>query len=140
MKMKLSVLSIMLTVLLFATGFSSITDFDSDLKGTWVRVGDKLRIQVTEEGNDRLQSFIVAEGDEKFPCEVSNIPIYKNITKVGRNLWRCNFLVVTLGSCTTDYEEGFIQITKTGSMEITCPGFDLKVYTRAKPRYESGNE
>ena len=107
-----------------------------EIKGVWVRTSDHLRIEVKEENRDQLHSFIIAEGDEKFPCEVSALPIYRNIKKVGRNLWTCHFLVVTMGSCATEYEEGIIQITKHGEMEITCPGFAKKIYAKAKPRYE----
>jgi hypothetical protein len=107
-----------------------------DIKGVWIRVADNLRIEVKEEGRERLHSFIIAEGTEKFPCDVNALPIYRNIVKVGKNLWTCDFLVVTMGSCTTEYEEGIIQITKHGEMEITCPGYAKKVYAKARPRYE----
>jgi hypothetical protein len=42
-----------------------------------------------------------------------------------------------MGSCTTDYEEGIIQLMKNGDMEITCPGFEKKIYTKLRPRYEN---
>ena len=110
---------------------------DVVLTGTWVRKSDNLRIQVSEQG-DRpgLYSFIVAEGIEKFPCEVSDLPIYKNISKKGRNLWTCDFLVVTMGSCATEYEEGIVRLTREGNMEIICPGFDTKYYEKLRPRLE----
>jgi hypothetical protein len=120
------------------TGFASENSLSEtdELHGTWVRIADKLRIEISkQQQGDQLESYIVAEGREKFPCEVSHLPIYKNIHKVGRSLWRCEFLVVTLGSCHTEYEEGIIQV-KDDVMTITCPGFDKKIYTKVKPRYE----
>ena len=128
--------SVMLSMILLS-GFTFKHDKETDIKGVWIRVNDKLRIEVSEENKDILHSFIIAEGNEKFPCDVNGLPIYKNIVKAGRNLWRCDFLVVTLGSCSTEYEEGIIQITKQGIMQITCPGFEKKIYTKAKPRYEA---
>jgi hypothetical protein len=111
---------------------------DDQLTGVWVRVTDHLRIQMrVDDESQKLQSFIIAEGDEKFPCSVNDLPIYKNVSKIGRNLWQCDFLVVTIGSCKTDYEEGIIQLTSEGKMMITCPGFAKKVYTRLRPRYET---
>jgi hypothetical protein len=116
--------------------FKFLPNGEEDLQGMWVRVTDELRIKVSEESSTSLQSFIVEEGAEAFPCEVSSIPIYKNIHRVSTNLWRCEFLVVTLGSCATDYEEGIIRINKDDQMEITCPGFEKRIYSRMKPRYE----
>jgi hypothetical protein len=110
---------------------------ENDLKGSWVRTDDKLRIEVKAQDQNSMYSFITAEGNEKFPCEVSTLPIYKNITPSGKNSWRCDFLVVAIERCTTAYEEGHIHITKKGEMEIICPGFAKKTYTRVKPRYET---
>lgn len=110
----------------------------STIQGTWIRKSDHLMIKIVPEKNlDLLNSFIVEEGDEKFPCEVSKFPIYKNIVQVKPNHWTCEFLVVTMGSCSTDYEQGEIHITKTGDMEVICPGFDKKVYEKLKPRYNA---
>ncbi len=39
-------------------------------------------------------------------------------------------------SCHTDYEEGIIQIVASGDMEITCPGYEKKIYVKSNPRYE----
>jgi hypothetical protein len=109
---------------------------ETGIVGIWVRVNDQLRIEVKEETKDQLHSFIVGEGTEKFPCDVSGLPIYKNIVKAGKNLWRCQFLVVTMGSCSTTYDEGMIKLTADEKMEITCPGFSKKVYWKGNPRYE----
>jgi hypothetical protein len=125
------------TGLLFVnSSFMLMSGNDSELTGVWVRKSDNLRIQVTEQDASHYTSFIVAEGKEDFPCDVAALPIYKNIIKLRHNLWTCDFLVVTMGSCATDYEEGIIQITKNGEMEITCPGYEKKLYSKAKPRYE----
>jgi hypothetical protein len=130
--------SCLLATFIVLSGFAFIPGADdAELSGTWARKSDALRIQVSPEGDSRLASHIIAEGNEKFPCEVSHLPIYKNITRIGRNLWTCDFLVVTMGSCSTDYEEGIIQLMKNGDMEVTCPGFDKKIYTKQKPRYEN---
>lgn len=112
------------------------TPTEPEIIGTWVRKSDNLRINISPQNEHTFQSFITAEGDEKFPCKVSQMPIYKNIIKAGRNLWYCDFLVVTMGNCATDYESGIIQLMKNGELEITCPGFEKKIYTKAKPRLE----
>lgn len=109
---------------------------ESEIAGTWVRKSDNLRIKISSQDEFTMQSFITSEGNEKFPCDVSSMPIYKNIIKAGRNLWYCDFLVVTMGSCATTYESGIIQLMKNGDLEITCPGFDKKVYVKVKPRLE----
>jgi hypothetical protein len=106
-----------------------------DLEGVWVRKSDHLRIEIRRDKSSAdLLSLVVAEGDEKFPCDVSELPIYKNIKKVGRGLWTCDFLVVTMGSCATGYEEGVMRMMH-GELEITCPGFEKKYYTKLKARY-----
>jgi hypothetical protein len=125
-------------VSLFAFSAGPFSDYD-DIKGTWVRKDDKLAIIIKQE-NGQLFSNIVNEGTEKFPCDVSAYHIYKNIVKIKDNLWRCDFLVVTIGSCATDYEEGMIQMNNQGDIEITCPGFSKKYYTKLKPRYEANHK
>ena len=107
-------------------------DQPKSIEGTWVRKGDNLKIQIT---NDRAS--IIEEGNEKFPCEVSDLFIYKDIRQTKANLWTCNFLVVTMGSCNTNYESGEIFIDKDGELVIICPGFASKVYAKVKPRYSS---
>jgi hypothetical protein len=126
-------------LMLFAmlSAFAPVSDEASDITGTWIRKTDHLRIKISERNSSLFESFIVAEGEEKFPCDVSKLPIYKNIVKVGRNLWTCDFLVVTMGSCATDYEEGIIQIVKNGDLEITCPGYEKKIYSKSNPRYDT---
>jgi hypothetical protein len=125
------------TLFFLAFSLSSFRETtDPEIVGTWVRKSDNLRIKVSSQDEFTMQSFIVAEGDDKFPCDVSDMPIYKNIIKAGRNLWYCDFLVVTMGSCATTYESGIIQLTKLGELEITCPGFDKKIYSKVKPRLE----
>lgn len=119
-----------------STGLTPVKE-NENILGSWVRLGDRLRIEVKEQTGGEAQSFIVMEGKEKFPCDVSDLAIYKNITKAGRNLWRCQFLVVTMGSCSTDYEDGIIRLTEDKKMEIVCPGYANKVYERINPRYES---
>lgn len=106
------------------------------IEGTWVRKADGLKIRVSQQNEDMLTSFIIEEGKEDFPCEVEHLAIYKNIAKFRSNIWKCDFLVVTMGACTTDYEEGFIRLLSTGEMEITCPGFEKKFYTRLNPRLD----
>jgi hypothetical protein len=125
------------TLLFLVLALSSFRETsEPELAGTWIRKSDNLRIKISSQDEFTMESFITAEGDEKFPCEVSKMPIYKNIIKAGRNLWYCDFLVVTIGSCATTYESGIIQLMKSGELEITCPGFDKKIYFKAKPRLE----
>jgi hypothetical protein len=111
-------------------GFTA--DQPKSIEGTWVRKGDNLKIQI---GNGRAS--IIEEGNEKFPCDVSDLFIYKDIRQEKTNLWTCNFLVVTMGSCNTNYETGEIFIDKDGELVIICPGFASKVYAKVKPRYTS---
>jgi hypothetical protein len=132
-----SLVGILAILWVFSSGFNAPVNETGAITAAWVRVGDRLRIEVKERNENVLESYITQEGNEKFPCEVSDLPIYKDITKVGRNLWRCKFLVVTMGSCSTEYEEGMIRLLPGNKMEITCPGFAKKVYERSIPRYES---
>jgi hypothetical protein len=127
---------LLVLTLLLVSGFSADTNKETELTGVWVRKSDHLKIKVTEESPLQQQGFIIDEGKEKFPCDVSAFPIYKNISRIKENLWSCDFLVVTMGSCATAYEEGIIRLTKENEMEITCPGFDKKLYSKLKPRYE----
>ncbi|RAW02946.1 hypothetical protein [Pseudochryseolinea flava] len=122
------------TLLVSLSSFNITTE--PEIVGMWVRKSDNLRIKISAHNEHILESFIIEEGKEKFPCEVSQMPIYKNIIKAGRNLWYCDFLVVTIGNCATNYESGIIQLMKNGDLEITCPGFEKKIYAKAKPRLE----
>ena len=122
------------TLLIALSSFTSTNE--PEILGTWIRKSDNLRIKILAQNKHTFQSFITEEGNEKFPCQVSQMPIYKNIIKAGRNLWYCDFLVVTIGDCSTDYESGIIQFMKNGDLEITCPGFEKKIYAKAKPRLE----
>jgi hypothetical protein len=126
----------LISLLLLASSFT-LPVSDDQLSGIWVRKTDQLRISVSGDVSDRLSSFIIDEGRDEFPCKVSHLPIYRNIQHVRGTLWTCEFLVVTMGSCSTDYEEGIIRLTDKGEMEITCPGFEKKIYTRIKPRYDN---
>ena len=113
----------------------TILDHTKSIEGTWVRKGDNLKVRI-EKGN----ALIIDEGDQKFPCDVSALPIYKDIHEVNTNHWTCNFLVVTMGSCNTNYEAGEILIDKEGELVIICPGFSSKVYSKINPRYDSSND
>ncbi len=120
--------------ILVSTGFRNRPA--DGIEGTWVRKTDGLKIRVSQQDENMLTSFIIEEGKEEFPCEVEHLPIYKNIVKLRGTIWNCDFLVVTMGSCSTDYEEGFIRLLANGEMEITCPGFEKKYYTRLNPRLD----
>jgi len=114
----------------FFMGFDTVEE--DSIEGTWVRKGDNLKIEIVDD-----HAMIVAEGKEKFPCEVSDLFIYKDIRQEKHNQWSCHFLVVTMGSCRTEYQQGELFISKTGELVIICPGFASKVYSKARPRYES---
>jgi hypothetical protein len=107
-------------------------DRPDTLDGTWVRKVDNLRIRIQKEN-----ASIIEEGNLKFACDVSAHLIYKDIRKDKDNHWTCNFLVVTMGSCKTNYEAGEMFIDKEGDLVVICPGFLSKVYTKVKPRYDS---
>jgi len=112
------------------SGFKAAEPLDS-LDGVWIRRSDNLRIHI-----DKERASIVQEGNEKFPCELDDMFIYKDIRKVKDNQWTCQFLVVTMGSCKTEYESGELFINRQGDLVIICPGFDSKIYVKAKSRYE----
>jgi len=118
-----------LAVIPFFMGFD--TAEEESIEGTWVRKGDNLKIEIADD-----HAMIVVEGNEKFPCEVSDLFIYKDIRQLKRNQWSCRFLVVTMGSCRTEYQQGELFISKTGELVIICPGFASKVYSKARPRFE----
>jgi hypothetical protein len=123
----------LLFVMLMSPFFMAFdTPAEESIEGTWVRKGDNLKIEIVDD-----HALIVVEGNEKFPCEVSDLFIYKDIRQVQRNQWSRNFLVVTMGSCRTEYEKGELFISKTGELVIICPGFASKVYSKVRPRYES---
>ena len=107
-------------------------DGNKSVEGTWIRKGDNLMVTI-EKGN----ASIIKEGNEKFPCDVSDLLIYKDIRQVQDNLWTCNFLVVTMGSCKTEYQTGELFISKQDELVIICPGFESKIYSKIKPRYNS---
>ena len=130
-------ITVFLSGVMFFMGFSTAEQATS-LEGSWIRKGDNLMIQIRKE-EERFFSYIIGEGREKFPCEVSKYPIYKNILPAGKNSWNCEFLVVEMGSCETDYEGGKARILKNGQLEITCPGFSKKLYSRMSPRYSPKN-
>lgn len=138
--MKSFILSSFIVLIVFGiTGFAPvfISGERPSIEGTWVRKADHLKIRIMSDTKaDQMYSLIVEEGDEKFPCEVSALPIYKNIIEVEPNRWKCDFLVVTMGTCSTNYESGEIIITKTGDLVVICPGFTSKVYEKLRPRYE----
>ena len=140
MKLNASFLALSVIVLLTLCSTSLVRHEDSELEGNWVRTTDHLRMAVIEQDQSVLYSFITEDGDEKFPCNVKELPIYKNISRAGSNLWLCDFLVVTIGDCSTHYEEGSIRINKNDEMEINCPGFGRKVYSKVRPRYEREKE
>ena len=107
-------------------------DSADSVEGTWIRNGDNLKVAI-----DHGNASIIDDGNSKFPCDVSAQLIYKDIRKVKDNHWTCNFLVVTMGSCATNYESGEIFIDREGHLVVICPGFTSKVYTKIKPRYNS---
>lgn len=110
-------------------------DRTKSIEGTWIRTGDNLMVSI-----DNGKATILKEGDEKFPCDVSDLLIYKDIQKVKDNLWKCNFLVVTMGTCQTNYESGEIFINRDDQLVIICPGFESKIYAKVKPRYKSDRD
>ena len=107
-------------------------DSADSVEGTWIRNGDNLKVAI-----DHGNASIIDDGNSKFPCDVSAQLIYKDIRKVKDNHWTCDFLVVTMGSCATNYESGEIFIDRAGHLVVICPGFTSKVYTKIKPRYDS---
>ena len=127
-------LAIFIGVAVVLMSYDSIDRIKS-VEGTWIRKNDNLMVKI-----DAEKAFILQEGDEKFPCDVSGLSIYKDINKVKDNLWTCKFLVVTMGSCNTGYEVGEMFINQAGELVIICPGFASKVYSKVNPRYNSSQD
>jgi hypothetical protein len=119
-------------VLMLSPFLLAFSPTEESIEGTWTRKTDHLKIEI-----QKSQALIVKEGDEVFPCEVSALSIYKDIRPVKRNQWQCKFLVVTMGSCATEYQSGELFLNKNGELVVICPGFESKVYIKARPRHES---
>jgi hypothetical protein len=134
MKMRLVYLALAITISSTLMSYDSI-ERDKSVEGTWIRKTDNLMVKV-----DNSNASILQDGDKKFPCDISGYLIYKNIVKVKDNLWTCDFLVVTMGSCAKEYQAGEMFINREGELVIICPGFDTKVYTKVNPRYNASPE
>lgn len=119
-------------VLMLSPVFLAFTPDEESIEGTWTRKTDHLKIEIQKD-----HALIVREGDEVFPCELGALSIYREIKQVKRNQWNCKFLVVTMGTCYTEYQSGELFINKNGELVVICPGFDSKVYIKARPRHES---
>lgn len=121
-----------LLILMLAPLVLAFTPGEDSIEGTWTRKTDHLKIEI-----QKGQALIVREGEEVFPCEIASLSIYKDIKAVKRNHWQCKFLVVTMGSCDTEYQSGELFLNKNGELVVICPGFESKVYIKARPRHES---
>ena len=121
-----------LLVLMLSPFFLAFTPAEESIEGTWTRKTDHLKIEI-----QKGQAQIVKEGEEVFPCDVATLSIYKEIKQIKRNHWECKFLVVTMGTCYTEYQSGELFINKNGELVVICPGFESKVYLKARPRHES---
>lgn len=120
--------------------FSATTSPKEGLDGLWVRDTDKLSVNIrtSEDAPETHVCNIVAEGNHDFPCDVTSQLIYKNIIKRQDNLWTCDYLVVTINDCTTEYYyDGKMQITEEGKLRVICPGFETMYYSRKNPRYDT---
>ena len=85
------------------------------------RIDDRLTMEVRFEDSE-IRSYVVAEVVEKFPCDVFDLPIYRNINSKGK-YWTCDFLVVEINNIRiTEYEKGRVIIKKSGDLEVVCPG------------------
>ena len=130
--MKIKSLFIAIAISICFLLMSFIGEPEKSIEGTWIRKGDNLMVTI-----DNGKASIINEGKEKFPCDVSDLLIYKDIRQVESNRWTCNFLVVTMGTCNTEYQAGELFISKQDELVIICPGFASKVYSKVKPRYKS---
>ena len=110
---------------------------ESSIYGKWVRDSDALIIEIDESEGKEMTSYIVYEGTEKFPCEINEKMIYKNIIQRTDSLWTCDFLLVTLTDCSFEYDPtGKIRLTREGKLEILCPGYKVMYYSRRSPRFD----
>ena len=139
MKTSAKVLSILFLSFFLLSNHSFKNLFDDPIHGTWKRMGDHLVIKIIPETDQQYYSFIIDQGKRTFPCEVSSLPIYKNIVKKGDNYWECEFLFVDLNSCDTGYERGKMRITPEGELEVNCSGYSKKYYSKINPRSKSSD-
>ena len=124
------------------SGINYLNNESQDIYGLWMREKDDLHIKIIEEKDDKNEvlSVIVKEGNDDFPCDVNSKPIYKNIVKRSDNLWTCDFLVVTINNCSSEYyPTGKMSINELGQLEIICPGFKTMYYSKPKPRFDHSN-
>jgi hypothetical protein len=128
------IITLFSVITLVLTGFKE----EATLIGIWTRKEDGLVIEVKGSGESNYIAYIVQEGAEKFPCDIGRQPIYKNIIKKNA-FWTCDFLVVEIGRCSSEYMEGTVRITKKGEMEVNCPGFGKKYYVKKSARYNPTN-
>ncbi len=115
-----------------------IDAFKTDISGYWIRQKDNLQINISSKDSDSeiALSYIIREGNEEFPCDVEEQPIYKNIIQRTDSLWTCDFLVVTINDCSSEYYyTGKILLTDKGQLEVVCPGFKTMYYNKKKPRH-----
>jgi hypothetical protein len=129
MRIKSLFLAIVISICFLLMSF--IVEREKSIEGTWIRKGDNLMVTI-----EKGKGSIIKEGNVKFPCDVSDLLIYKDIRQVKENHWTCNFLVVTMGSCDTAYEAGELFINNQDELVIICPGFPSKIYSKMKPRYK----
>lgn len=87
--------------------------------------------------DQEFRSDIVREGVEEFPCDVNRLAIYKNIQHIRGSIWSCRYLVVTMGTCVTEYEDGIIKIVDENQIDVHCGSFGKKSYRKLQPRYDS---
>src|ERR1041385_7413041 len=87
----------LISIVFLTSGFKNES---TGLEGIWVRKADGLVIELKAMANAKYVAQIVQEGAEKFPCDVSGQPIYKNIARQN-NSWSCEFLVVEINRCKT---------------------------------------
>lgn len=139
MKNNITILVSIIT-LLIVSSFISINDVTkANIYGNWTRDSDNLQISISKDTENNLVdlSYIVHEGNDKFPCNVLNKAIYRNIIQRSDSLWTCDFLLVTINNCSSEYiPTGKIRLTNLGQLEVICPGYKRMYYNKKRPRYE----
>lgn len=128
-----------LSIILFAASAYTAKDVlkKADISGFWIREKDNLQINISTKDvdSDVSLSYIIREGNEEFPCDIESQPIYKNIIQRTDSLWTCDFLVVTINDCSSEYYyTGKIILTDKGQLEVLCPGFKTMYYKKKNPR------
>ena len=135
--MKLFLLSSLL-LLMFASAIEP-NHLEDKLLGSWKRTSDGLIIHISGQisSDEGASASVADQGDWQFDCSFPSKPFYKNFKKLGKETWSCDFLIYDIPTYRSHYSQsGRVRINKDNELEIVCPGFPTRYFTRLEPRFE----